>query len=1112
MKTSFSYLLIAVLLVLTVNCGNNDTPKKRPGNLSRLFLEQHPPQAIGELSGHSKGVDRLMFIPNRKILISFSYGDRTIRSWNTANRWQLSRVKGYYDENSSVAMSGDGRNIYCSGAEDHIYRRTIDENGVIIGREVMVARKGGASAAVSPDGAFLVAAEQGEIARVFYLNTAQKKKPRKITKEKNHRFLKYSSNGRYVVGAGRGTTCTIWDTADWKEERLKLEKISNGRYFKAIDISADGNFLAAAHNAHRLIVIDLAAKREILNIGSGPSVPLCIAISPDNKLLASGHKNNEIYLWDTESGRKLAVLKGHEDDVTCLAFSSDGAILASGAGKYGRRIILWGYQDESTPPRTANDPGQRELPPGRRANVGDYQPVFQEYNGEPNLLGDANPDRLSPAWKSSSEVNVVFGREDNYYFVARHSGSLMQEVPIENISGKIVLVTAWVYAEVANTDPYDGNGLPEISVSFIPYDEDKSASGFKSHDMALTDMKEKTWTFIHGYEIVPLGTKSIKLYMRQRSGGPYKNKYAVYFDEPGIFIFDDEEEVNEFLESIEKNRSFDVEKTTPAPGEEKTTPVPGEEKNAPVLSEEKPKEILPGFSSSFVRHVNNPPVLIRELSGHEKGVNRLMFTQEDLLLSFSYHDNTMRSWETARGKQLSRIKAHVDLHKDLAVTADGRAIYHTDFDDNIVHRFIDENGVISEQKEIVVEKEWDTTAISPDGEFLVAGAQRKKTKVFFMLSDDPPRTISKEDNYRRLRFTPSGDLLVGVYDDGSVYTTWDTKTWKEQEHKIKNASSRVDIQNIDISADGRYLGIAHRGHRLIVIDLIDKREIHNFKYQESRPFCIAISPDNKLFASGHWDYEICLWDMKTGQKVAGLYEHNDMVTALAFNSDGTMLASGAARNDRRILLWGYKDKSTPPAGTAGPDQRVTPEGRREIEGEYRPVFEEFDGKPNLLGDPNTGRLTPAWEATKDINVVYDKEDNYYFTARHQAYLMQEVPIEDLGGRMLLVTAWVYTERANMDYEDGAGLPALDVIFVPRDTSELTDSFQSHLMAITGLSEKSWTFIYGYKKIPAGTGSIKFYMRKRYGDPEKDKHAVYFDEPGMFILDTKEEVEAFLKTF
>ncbi len=63
---------------------------------------------------------------------------------------------------------------------------------------------------------------------------------------------------------------------------------------------------------------------------------------------------------------------------------------------------------------------------------------------------------------------------------------------------------------------------------------------------------------------------------------------------------------------------------------------------------------------------------------------------------------------------------------------------------------------------------------------------------------------------------------------------------------------------------------------------------------------IAYSPDGTQLASGSWDNDICIWDLKTGETIRTLKGHTDAVRTVAFSPDGKRLASGSSDNTIRI--------------------------------------------------------------------------------------------------------------------------------------------------------------------------------------------------------------------
>lgn len=67
-------------------------------------------------------------------------------------------------------------------------------------------------------------------------------------------------------------------------------------------------------------------------------------------------------------------------------------------------------------------------------------------------------------------------------------------------------------------------------------------------------------------------------------------------------------------------------------------------------------------------------------------------------------------------------------------------------------------------------------------------------------------------------------------------------------------------------------------------------------------YAVAFNSDGTMLASGSGDHTIRLWDVVTHQQIgAPLSGHTDTVTSVAFSPDGRVLASGSG--DHTIRLW-----------------------------------------------------------------------------------------------------------------------------------------------------------------------------------------------------------------
>jgi WD40 repeat protein len=77
--------------------------------------------------------------------------------------------------------------------------------------------------------------------------------------------------------------------------------------------------------------------------------------------------------------------------------------------------------------------------------------------------------------------------------------------------------------------------------------------------------------------------------------------------------------------------------------------------------------------------------------------------------------------------------------------------------------------------------------------------------------------------------------------------------------------------------------------------------IRSFPAHKDAIYSMALSPDDKILATGSYDQKIKLWDAETGKELKTLSGHNGCVFGLAFRPDGKILASASA--DRTVKLW-----------------------------------------------------------------------------------------------------------------------------------------------------------------------------------------------------------------
>jgi WD40 repeat protein len=211
----------------------------------------------------------------------------------------------------------------------------------------------------------------------------------------------------------------------------------------------------------------------------------------------------------------------------------------------------------------------------------------------------------------------------------------------------------------------------------------------------------------------------------------------------------------------------------------------------------------------------------------------------------------------------------------------------------------------------------DTVSFSPDGQILASGGQDNAVTLWSM--DDPtnPQVIgspltSYETALINVTFSADGTLLFTGSNDGRIII-WDISDAANpvQVNSFLSTEDAV-LRDVALSTDEHWLVIGAGNALNYIWDVSDLAEPELVRVLEGPRGAIntvAFNPDGTLVASGGEDNDIILWDMATvidstvdsPTVVARLGGHRSFVVEIAFSPDGTLLASSGA--DEVIMLW-----------------------------------------------------------------------------------------------------------------------------------------------------------------------------------------------------------------
>jgi len=199
-------------------------------------------------------------------------------------------------------------------------------------------------------------------------------------------------------------------------------------------------------------------------------------------------------------------------------------------------------------------------------------------------------------------------------------------------------------------------------------------------------------------------------------------------------------------------------------------------------------------------------------------------------------------------------------------------------------------------------------AFSPDGSILASGSQDNTIILWDMKTHQPLKKLNGHlKSLTSVAFSPDGKTLASGSEDNTTIL-WDVKTGKP----IQTLNRHTDVvRSVAFSPDGKTLASGGDDGKIILLDVNTGETIGEIQVEYTDPVfgvpvsspvrSVAFSPDGETLASGDYNKNITLWDVKTGQPIQTLSRHSDMVISIAFSPDGKTLASGSA--DRTIILW-----------------------------------------------------------------------------------------------------------------------------------------------------------------------------------------------------------------